>query len=225
MWKDLDEYLEAPTVHTLDGRTLTVAGGLRGLGRPPHQRGLQVLQHAGPRRGARSSRSRALAGAGKPLWPTRATKLKRGRGLLFPIGVDSGKDTIYARLRSRSRPATRPVPGALPFPGSAATAWFFEQLTAETCITEFVKGFPQRRWTKPNHVRNEALDCRVYSFAALIALAVKWPREIEKAGRARGRRGRTLGRAVDAAAGAEVVEAKRTRAGFGRRVMRSRFMG
>jgi phage terminase large subunit GpA-like protein len=33
-----------------------------------------------------------------------------------------------------------------------------------------VKGFPQRFWWKPDGRRNEALDCRVYAYAALHGL-------------------------------------------------------
>ena len=33
-----------------------------------------------------------------------------------------------------------------------------------------MKGFPQRFWWKPDGRRNEALDCRVYAYAALHGL-------------------------------------------------------
>ncbi len=49
-------------------------------------------------------------------------------------------------------------------------AQYFEQLTAERIRTRYVKGFPQRYWWKPDGRRNEALDCRVYAYAALHGL-------------------------------------------------------
>jgi phage terminase large subunit GpA-like protein len=49
-------------------------------------------------------------------------------------------------------------------------AQYFEQLTAERIRTRYVKGFPQRFWSKPDGRRNEALDCRVYAYAALHGL-------------------------------------------------------
>ncbi|MDR3445746.1 terminase gpA endonuclease subunit [Dyella sp.] len=44
---------------------------------------------------------------------------------------------------------------------------YFKQLTAERLTTRYVKGQPVREWVIGDHVRNEALDCRVYAFAAL----------------------------------------------------------
>ena len=43
---------------------------------------------------------------------------------------------------------------------------YFDSLTAEKLQTKFNKGFAKRVWTKIR-ARNEALDCRVYSYAAL----------------------------------------------------------
>ena len=41
---------------------------------------------------------------------------------------------------------------------------------AERVRTRYVKGFAQRFWCKPDGRRNEALDCRVYAYAALHGL-------------------------------------------------------
>jgi phage terminase large subunit GpA-like protein len=49
---------------------------------------------------------------------------------------------------------------------------YFEQLSAEKKYTRYVNGFPKQEWRKQEGVRNEALDCRVYSVAALHALFV-----------------------------------------------------
>jgi phage terminase large subunit GpA-like protein len=47
---------------------------------------------------------------------------------------------------------------------------YFEQLTAEKKFTRYHNGFPKQEWKKAAGARNEALDCRVYAYAALYAL-------------------------------------------------------
>ena len=80
------------------------------------------------------------------------------------MGVDAAKEAIYARLKKSEAGA-----GAMHFPLDR-DAQYFEQLTAERIRTRYVKGFPQRFWWKPDGRRNEALDCRVYAYAALHGL-------------------------------------------------------
>lgn len=79
---------------------------------------------------------------------------------LFPVGVDQAKGTIYGRLRIDTF-----GPGYMHFPRKCDRA-YFDSLTAEKLQTKFSKGFAKRVWTKIR-ARNEALDCRVYSYAAL----------------------------------------------------------
>jgi phage terminase large subunit GpA-like protein len=50
---------------------------------------------------------------------------------------------------------------------------YFAQLTAEKLITKYRLGRPQKEWHKVR-ARNEALDCRVYAFAALKLLNPVW---------------------------------------------------
>ena len=47
---------------------------------------------------------------------------------------------------------------------------YFDQLTAERKFTRYHNGYPKQEWRKPPAARNEALDCRVYAYAALQAL-------------------------------------------------------
>jgi phage terminase large subunit GpA-like protein len=94
---------------------------------------------------------------------------------LFTVGVDVAKETIYARL-----PKAPPGPGAMHFPLTRDPSWF-EQLTAEHCVTRYVKGYPKREWVKDAGRRNEALDCRVYAYAALHALIAMGLRLNERA--------------------------------------------
>lgn len=113
---------------------------------------------------------KGMAGAGRPVWPKKASRNNSGRINLFLVGVDSAKDAVYARLR-----ITRPGAGFCHFPAARDADWF-AQLTAETVTTRYSKGFPIRQWVKKAGARNEALDARVYAYAALQSLNVVWAR-------------------------------------------------
>jgi phage terminase large subunit GpA-like protein len=91
-------------------------------------------------------------------------KLKR-RVDLYIVGVDNAKSVVMKRLKIDS-----PGPGYCHFPAGRDVDWF-RQLTAEKMVTKFVKGFPRREWKKEDGRRNEALDMRVYAFAALVMAA------------------------------------------------------
>ncbi|MCL4853169.1 MAG: phage terminase large subunit family protein, partial [Bryobacteraceae bacterium] len=47
---------------------------------------------------------------------------------------------------------------------------WFEQLLSETLVTTYSKGVPVREWRPKKGVRTEALDARVYAYAALCGL-------------------------------------------------------
>ncbi|HHW4679454.1 MAG TPA: phage terminase large subunit family protein [Xylella sp.] len=80
---------------------------------------------------------------------------------LFAVGVDEAKLIVMRRLAIEQA-----GPGYSHFPQDRPRDWF-DQLTAEKLITRYVKGQPVREWTKPDKAPNEALDCRVYAYAAL----------------------------------------------------------
>ena len=103
---------------------------------------------------------RALAGK-----PTRNNIVKCR---VFPIGVDTIKDLVFARLRIEE-----PGAGYISF-SDELNEEYFRQLTAEKIITKFVRGFKKRVFTKIRP-RNEGLDCFVYSIAAysIINVSVK----------------------------------------------------
>lgn len=86
--------------------------------------------------------------------------LKRG-AKVFVLGVDTIKTTLFARMKHN-----QPGPGYMHFPVDVPKD-FFDQLTAEKQVTRFVKGFPIKEWTKKAGARNEALDTKVYAYAAL----------------------------------------------------------
>ncbi len=107
-------------------------------------------------------------GAGIPIVSSpqrkRTGKVKRPIDL-FTVGVDQAKDTIVRRLAIKEA-----GPGFCHFPFGRDGEWF-RQLTAEKRVTKYKKGFPRREWVKADGRRNEALDCRVYAFAAFVLAA------------------------------------------------------
>lgn len=118
-------------------------------------------------------------GQKSPLWPIpKLERMKTRQQGYKPviIGTGSGKEAIYQRLAVET-----PGPGYCHFPtprmverdGIISTLWsenWFEQLTAEKQVLEKKHGFSFTRWILPKGRANEALDCRVYAYAALAGL-------------------------------------------------------
>jgi phage terminase large subunit GpA-like protein len=101
--------------------------------------------------------------SGKPL-VDRPTVHNAYRTKLFTLCVDTGKETVFARLRVGS-----PGPGYMHMP-EWIDAEYVAQLTAEKALRKYVKGRGSvRQWVKIRE-RNEALDLEVYCLAALYIL-------------------------------------------------------
>jgi phage terminase large subunit GpA-like protein len=90
--------------------------------------------------------------------------------MLYQVGTDTIKATLYARLRHAN-----PGPGYIHI-GEAATDQFLQQLTPWKLQTRYVKGQPVRDWVKASKDRDEFGDCTVYSYAALQLLARRYNR-------------------------------------------------
>ena len=124
----------------------------------------QVYKYVKARESRRIYAIKGRGGEGVPI-VGRPSKSNIGKVSLFSIGVDTAKETIYARLKN-----TEPGAGYVHFPVEPMfDEEYFEQLTAEKCVTKFVKGRPRREWAKKRS-RNEALDIAVYNLAALYIL-------------------------------------------------------
>jgi len=89
---------------------------------------------------------------------------------LYIVGVDQVKDLVYSRLGLEEV-----GPGYCHFPLKHSLE-YFKQLTAEKKLTRYVKGRRKREWVKPEGQRNEALDCRVYAYAAMVLAAPRFDR-------------------------------------------------
>lgn len=112
-----------------------------------------------------------------PAWPNRKKRVRKDVQVLYTVGVDSIKDWIAKALRIDT-------PGScyMHFPQERDEIYFL-QLTAERLVvTRDARGRKIRRWVKQRQQANEALDLRVYNYAALQGLAKK---------------GATIDRAVD----------------------------
>lgn len=107
----------------------------------------------------------ARNGKRSPVWPT-ARPTSRTKKSYRPviIGVNAAKDTISSRLLR-----DKPGPGYMHFPADR-DASYYEQLTAERSVLVTRKGHKFRIWEPRPGRANEALDCRVYAYAALCSL-------------------------------------------------------
>lgn len=100
-------------------------------------------------------------------------KVVRGGVEVFPLGVDTAKSKIYARLK-----ITEPGPGAIHWPLGLPDE-YYTQLTAERLVSRYFKGYVKTSWEKDAGARNEALDLEVYAYAAAIfsgVTRVNWDR-------------------------------------------------
>lgn len=104
-------------------------------------------------------------GERSPVWPTaRPSAANRSKFKPVIVGTNAAKDSIRGRLGIEE-----PGPGHLHFPASRDLGWY-QQLTAERLLTKVTAGRRYTVWDLPKGRANEALDCRVYAFAALSGL-------------------------------------------------------
>ena len=161
VWQELDDYLDGRWMHE-SGVPLSIYATAIDSGGANTQ---AVYGYCKKRRAARRFAIKGQGGEGIPIVsaPTkRKTGRRGGRPVeLFSLGVDQAKTLLYKRL-----PLDGDGPGHCHFPAHYQEE-YFRQLTAEKCVTRYVKGFPKREWIK-TYTRNEGLDCRVYAYAALL---------------------------------------------------------
>lgn len=163
VWDQLDDHLARRWPHPAFENGIAISATAVDTGGANTQDAYRFVK---PREGRRIWGIKGYAGK-RPVWPRRPTRTNKGRINLYPIGVDSAKETITKRLE-KTGPAVRGA-GACHFPMDRDKE-YFEQMTAERKVTRFVKGFKHVHWFKPDHARNETFDCRVYSYAALQGL-------------------------------------------------------
>ena len=107
----------------------------------------------------------ARMGQRNPVWPTKRPS-RRNKSAFRPviIGVNAAKDVVRQRLH-----VDVPGPGYMHFPVERDIG-YYSQLLAERLITKSTGGVRYRVWELSAGRANEALDCRVYAYAALCGL-------------------------------------------------------
>ncbi|WP_433910386.1 phage terminase large subunit family protein [Sphingomonas yabuuchiae] len=165
LWDRVDQQL-LRTFRRADGREFNVSAACIDSG---GHRTNEVYRFAQARLGRKvwaikgaSERS----GTRQPIWPTvKPSNRERAKFKPVSIGVNAAKDTIRARLEKTDEPG----PGYMHFDAKRDLAWY-EQLIAEKRVPKVVSGRKFTVWDCPKGKANEALDCRVYAYAALQGL-------------------------------------------------------
>lgn len=159
VWAELDKLL-LEKFWTAEGRLVRVRAAAIDTG---GHHGAQAIAFARSRLARLVYPIKGAAGP-RPVWPKRASKTTNTRDNIWIVGVDTAKDAIYGRFKIKT-----PGPGYCHLPMDYDDAWF-DQATSETVVTRYKEGRPYRVWVLEKGKRNEALDCRVYAFAARMSL-------------------------------------------------------
>jgi phage terminase large subunit GpA-like protein len=162
VWNELEDYLETTFKHE-SGVSLPISAACLDTG-GTNSYTQTAYDWLRGKTGRRIFGVKGVAGWGRAIVekPQRKQSGKNARKVdVFLVGVDEAKLIVTRRLTT-----AKPGPGYCHFPADR-DAEYFQQLTAEKLIKRYVKGFAVREWHKADKARNEALDTRVYSFAAL----------------------------------------------------------
>ena len=157
VWNDLDAYLKK-RFKTESDRMIPISCCTVDSGGHHTQR---VYEFTKARQGRRVFAIKGSNQTGKAI-ANRPTFVGKNKAVLYPVGTDTAKEAIFARLSTDKENTT------LNF-CSDLDEEYFKQLTAEKRITKFVRGRKTLVW-KQIRPRNEALDTLVYNFAAIYIL-------------------------------------------------------
>ena len=112
----------------------------------------------------------AQNGTRNPVWPPKRPS-SRSKASFRPIilGVNAAKDVVRSRLQLEQPAPGQPLAGYMHYPADRDLG-FFQQLVSERLVTKTAAGKRFRVWELPAGRANEALDLRVYAYAALCGL-------------------------------------------------------
>ncbi|WGL97920.1 phage terminase large subunit family protein [Arsenophonus sp. aPb] len=163
-WARLDVYLKQ-IWRRADGRGFTIMAACHDSGGNHTQKVYEFAKERLGRRIWAIKGESATGGKRSPIWPNkRPTPKNRSQFKPIIIGVNSAKDSIRSRLH-----IAESGPGYMHFPVDRDMG-YFSQLTAERLIMKEAAGQRYSVWELPAGKANEALDCRVYAYAALAGL-------------------------------------------------------
>jgi phage terminase large subunit GpA-like protein len=168
VWADLDAYIETTWPHESGGALKVMATCVDTGGHRTQAAYVQTTARLGRRVwGIRGSKIRE-----SPIWPLKSRKAA-GQYVWFEVGVHAIKDRVIPR--SRLLPDTDAAgivtgypPGYCHVPAGRFAEWF-EQMRSEVKRGFVLAGRQVLKWVQVRD-RNEALDCRVYAYAALHSL-------------------------------------------------------
>ena len=168
LWDELDEYLQKDLQHA-SGESIKISAAAIDTGGHHTQR---VYDFCRTRRYRHIIAIKGSSVRNKPVItkPSSVDVTFSGKTLkdgvqLWPVGTDTAKEIIYGKFNIKSGAGSMHFSNELPDE-------FYEQISSEKLITRYHKGFPRKEWVKPSHVRNEVLDCSVYSLAAAYHLGM-----------------------------------------------------
>ncbi|MCT8345433.1 MULTISPECIES: phage terminase large subunit family protein [Photorhabdus] len=163
-WLRLDAYL-TQIWRRADGRGFTIMAACMDSGGSHTQKVYEFAKERLGRRVWAIKGESAQMGRRSPIWPTKKPT-PRTKSSFRPIiiGVNSAKDSVRSRLHIE-----KPGPGYMHF-STDRDLGYFTQLTAERLVMKESAGQRYSVWELPSGRANEALDCRVYAYAALCGL-------------------------------------------------------
>ncbi|WGM00927.1 phage terminase large subunit family protein [Arsenophonus nasoniae] len=168
-WKRLDSYLKQ-VWRRADGRGFVIMATCIDSGGHHTQKVYDFCRERLGRRIWAIKGESARAGKRSPVWPTKRITPRSKSGFKpIIIGVNAAKDTIRARLHLEPAESGQPSPAYMHFPVDRDLP-YFSQLLAERSVVKAIGGQRYRIWEQIPGRANEALDCRVYGYAALCAL-------------------------------------------------------
>lgn len=165
VWEELEVFLDS-SFYFEDGNYLRIMGTCVDTGGHCTTETYEFLK---PRELKRFYGIKGYGGSGKPLIgkPSRNNVKK---AILFPLGVDAGKERIYSNLA-----LTDEGQGFCHFPLEAEKGYskeYLKSLCSEKKVIRYQKGVASYSWVK-KFTRNEGLDLRNYAQAALEILDPK----------------------------------------------------
>jgi phage terminase large subunit GpA-like protein len=160
LWAEHDDLLRR-RYRTDDGRELMIEAAAIDSGGHFTE---TVYRYAAARKRFRVWAIKGVGGPGRLAWPKKPSKSAKIRVALFPIGVDTIKSVIYGRLAKISEPG----PGCIHFDAEVDET-YLEQLTSEQRTYRISQGRRIPSWKpRSSGIAQEALDCAVYAYAAMI---------------------------------------------------------